>query len=175
MENAQTIQLSDSLEDYIETIFRIVLEKRRVRPKDIVQAMNVAGASVTGALRALTEKGLIHYAPYDEISLTPRGAVIAEEIYNRHMKLRWFLREILRVSEREAEENACRMEHVVSSTVIDKLVRFAEFIESCPRGVRMGVSGFEHDWDPKEPTEHCRDCILATLERFDRTDRKNPA
>ena len=165
MENVRAVELSDSLEDYIEAIFRIILEKRQVKPKDIVKAMNVAGASVTGALRALTEKGLIHYAPYDEITLTPQGAVVAEEIYNRHRKLKSFLRDLLRVPEKEADENACRMEHVVSPSVIDRLVRFAEFIENCPRGGRLWISGFEHDCDPIHSRDHCRDCILATVER----------
>lgn len=167
MTDARTIQLSDSLEDYIEAIFRIILEKRQVKPKDIAQAMNVAGASVTGALRALTERGLIHYAPYDEISLTPQGMAVAEEIYNRHRKLKSFLKDMLRVPEREADETACRMEHVMSSAIINKLVRFAEFIESCPRGGRLWISGFEHDCDPTNSLDHCRDCVLVTLDRID--------
>ncbi|MDO4586670.1 MAG: metal-dependent transcriptional regulator [Planctomycetia bacterium] len=167
MDHAQSVNLSESLEDYIEAIFRIILEKHEVKPKDIARALNVAGASVTGALRMLTEKGLIHYAPYDDISLTPKGELIAEEIYNRHLKLKSFLKNMLQIEEKEADETACRMEHAVSTRIINKLVRFAEFIESCPRGGRLWISGFEHNCDPDDKLENCRECVLVTLERIE--------
>lgn len=167
MPQSQTTRLSDSLEDYLEAIYRIILEKSQVKPKDIAQAMRVAGASVTGALRALTEKGLIRYAPYDEISLTPAGMAIAEDVFNRHKRLKSFLHGMLGVPEKEADETACKMEHAVSSEIINKLVRFADFIESCPRGGRLWISGFEHDCDPEHSMEDCRGCVLATLGRIE--------
>ena len=166
MTREQTERLSDSLEDYLEAIYRIILEKSQVKPKDIVKAMNVAGASVTGALRTLTDKGLVRYAPYDEISLTPTGMAVAQDIYSRHKRLKDFLINMLGVEEKEADETACRMEHAVSSEIIGKLVRFAEFIESCPRGGRLWISGFEHDCDPVHSAERCRDCVRITLEQI---------
>lgn len=172
MSNVQPVALSESLEDYIEVIFRVILEKHEVKPKDIAAALNVAGASVTGALRMLTEKGLIHYAPYDPISLTPRGEAIAEDIYNRHLKLKSFLKNMLQVPEKEADETACRMEHAVSTKIINKLVRFAEFIEKCPRGGRLWISGFEHNCDPDGDMINCRECALATVERIDQIQKK---
>ena len=171
MDQAQQLGLSESLEDYMEAIFRVILEKHEVKPKDIAKALHVAGASVTGALRALAEKGLIHYAPYDSITLTAAGEAIAEDVYNRHLKLRSFLRNILQVEEKEADETACRMEHAVSTQIINKLVRFAEFIESCPRGGRLWISGFEHDCNPVGDLAHCRDCVLTTLERIEETKK----
>lgn len=167
MDYVSSLGLSESLEDYIEAIFRIILEKHEVKPKDIAKALNVAGASVTGALRILAEKGLIHYAPYDPISLTPTGEAVAEDVYNRHLKLKSFLKNMLQVEEKEADETACRMEHAVSSDIISKLVRFAEFIESCPRGGRLWISGFEHNCDPTGDFAHCRDCVLVSLERME--------
>ena len=168
MSQSQTNRLSDSLEDYLEAIYRIILEQGQVKPKDITKAMHVAGASVTGALRTLTEKGLIRYAPYDEISLTPSGLSIAQDVFSRHKRLKAFLKNMLDVSEQEADETACKMEHVISSETIGKLVRFAEFIESCPRGGRLWISGFERDCNPEHSLEQCRDCVAFSLERIDR-------
>lgn len=167
MEATESIRLSESLEDYIESIFRNLLEKHEVKPQDIVKDMKVAGASVTGALRALKEKGLIHYAPYEGISLTPQGETIGEEIYSRHRKLKSFLQNMLQVKEKDADEAACRMEHVLSTKIINKLVRFATFIESCPRGGQLWISGFEHTCDPDDSMENCRECVKATLERIE--------
>ena len=65
--------LSASLEDYLETIFLIVQKKQAARAKDISIELKVKASSVTGALRQLSEKGLINYAPYDIITLTSKG------------------------------------------------------------------------------------------------------
>ena len=167
MSQSQTDRLSDSLEDYLEAIYRIVLEKGRVKPKDIAKAMDVVGASVTGALKTLSEKGLVRYAPYDDISLTSAGLAIAQDVFSRHKRLKAFLKNMLGVPEKEADETACKMEHTVSSATISKLVRFAEFIESCPRGGRLWISGFEHDCDPDHSLEQCRQCVAVTLGRID--------
>ena len=167
MSQSQTARLSDSLEDYLEAIYRIVLEKGRVKPKDIAEAMHVVGASVTGALKTLSEKGLVRYAPYDDISLTSAGLAIAQDVFSRHKRLKAFLKNMLGVPEKEADETACKMEHTVSAATIGKLVRFAEFIESCPRGGRLWISGFEHDCDPDHSLEQCRQCVAVTLGRID--------
>jgi len=171
MDNTQAITLSESLEDYIEVIFRTILEKNEVKPKDIAQALHVAGASVTGALRALAEKGLIQYAPYDGIFLTPQGEKVAKDIYSRHQKLKSFLKNILQVEEKEADETACRMEHAISTKIINKLVRFVEFVESCPKGGLHWIAGFEHSCDPDDSLDHCLECVRITLKRIEQVQK----
>jgi len=49
--------LSASLEDYLEAIYHIVQKKQAARAKDIVQRLRVKNSSVTGAMRALADKG----------------------------------------------------------------------------------------------------------------------
>ena len=66
--------LTASLEDYLEAIFVIVARKQAVRAKDIARHLNVKNASVT-RVAALAERGLINYAPYDVITLTPSGTM----------------------------------------------------------------------------------------------------
>ena len=66
----ESVQLSASLEDYIEAIYHIIGEKQVARGKDISSRLEVSGASVTEALRALAKKGLINYAPYEVITMT---------------------------------------------------------------------------------------------------------
>ena len=77
--------LSASLEDYLEAIFHIVARNQVARAKDISLRMKVSGPSVTGALRSLSEKGLINYAPYDVITLTDKGNALAEDVVRRHL------------------------------------------------------------------------------------------
>ena len=116
--------LSESLEDYMEAIFHIEAKKHAARAKDIADRLQVSSSSVTGALRLLSEKGLVNYAPYDIITLTSKGKEIAEDVVRRHRTLRNFFVNILAVDELEAEEAACKMEHGVPTMVLDRITRF---------------------------------------------------
>ena len=118
--------LSASLEDYLEAIFHLVVEKRAARARDIARALAVSRPSVTGALRALAERGLIHYAPYEIITLTRRGRTAARAVIRRHEALRRFFVEVLDVNAKDAESAACRMEHAVPSGILERLIRFLE-------------------------------------------------
>lgn len=72
------MELSASLEDYLEAIYNVIQEKQAVRSKDIAETLKVSRSSVTSALHALADKKLINYAPYDIITLTTGGRNRAE-------------------------------------------------------------------------------------------------
>ena len=74
---ATTQSLSSNMEDYLEAIYHISSEKQAARAKDISDRLKVNKSSVTGALRSLSEKGLVNYAPYDIITLTAVGEQVA--------------------------------------------------------------------------------------------------
>ena len=68
-----TRPLSATQEDYVETIFRLAEENRVARVKDIAAHLGVHKSTVTGALRSLSEMGLVNYEPYGYITLTAVG------------------------------------------------------------------------------------------------------
>ena len=123
-----TQTLSESLEDYLEAIYHIVGEKRAARATDIRDRMGVTGSSVTGALRALAERGLVNYAPYDIITLTPKGDAAAEDVVHRHEVLRNFFVQVLGLPADAADEAACGMEHHVGKLVHRRLAYLGQFI-----------------------------------------------
>lgn len=125
--------VSAALEDYIEAIFHLIARKRVARVRDIAQALSVHKSTVTAALRSLSEKHLVNYAPYEAATLTPKGRRLAREVVRRHKVIRSFLSEMLLVEAGVAEENACRMEHVMDKDVLRRLSLFAEFVKECPR------------------------------------------
>jgi DtxR family Mn-dependent transcriptional regulator len=154
--------LSSSLEDYLEAIFHIVREKRAARPKDISQRMNVGSSSVTGALKALAERELVNYAPYDIVTLTAAGEEAAREVVRRHEVLREFFIKVLAADPGLADENACRMEHAVSPEILDRLIRFVEFIEMCPRGGPGLLEGFRVHLERGCRPQCFDDCPVST-------------
>ena len=156
--------LTASLEDYLEVIFQIIADKQVVRPKDIAKCLKVSNPSVTGALRSLAGKGLINYAPYDAITLTPAGEEIALDIVRRHEVLRDFLINVLSVDERAANEAACKMEHFISRHILERLFQFVEFVETCPRGGVKWATKFGYHCDPDATQETCERCVSAVFE-----------
>ncbi len=160
--------LSESLEDYLETLYSIIAIKGAARVKDVTARLGVSAASVTGALRNLAARGLVNYAPYDVVTLTSKGKAAATDVLRRHEVLRDFFVRVLAVPEQEAESAACRMEHAVSRTVLERLVDFVEFVEDCPRGGTKWIHGFGYYCEHGRQTGDCERCIEACLAEVQR-------
>ncbi|MDP2982488.1 MAG: DtxR family transcriptional regulator [Candidatus Latescibacter sp.] len=118
--------LSSSMEDYLEAIFEIEKTTAAVRVRDVAKRLGVTMPSVNGALKNLESLGLIRHARYEYIELTPEGSLQAARIASRHRVIQLFLREIIGVDEKTAEEEACRIEHVLSLGTTAKLTEYME-------------------------------------------------
>lgn len=156
--------LSASLEDYIEAIYHIVQEKQVARGKDIAARLAVSGASVTEALRALSKRGLINYAPYEVITLTGEGREIAEDVIHRHNSLKQFFTDVLAIDERLAEDGACKIEHTAPPEIIARMVEFIKFLAVCPRGGKILIDGFANFCQRGQTAENCANCLSLCLE-----------
>lgn len=121
-------KLSSSLEDYLEAIYNLSGKDNITRSKDIADNLSVSRASVTGALRALKEKDLVNYKPYNYISLTESGRQVASEVANKHEILKSFFIEILDVKKETAQQAACQAEHALGPDIIARLLSFVEFV-----------------------------------------------
>lgn len=124
--------ISPSLEDYIEVIYNTIQEKNVARAKDIKDNLSVHGASVTGALRTLADKGLINYKPYEFITLTKEGETIGKAISRRHKILSDFMINVLGKDPKSTEEVACGMEHSMDPDLTVRLSTFMEFVQKTP-------------------------------------------
>lgn len=159
--------ISDSLEDYLETIFELETSNKVARAKDIAEKRGVLQGSVTGALRTLADKGLINYEPYSFITLTDKGNSIAKEISKRHAVIRNFLENILLMSPEEAESNACRMEHAMDRKAIERLIQFIEYINDCPRTDTEWIEGFVRFYSDKtQRKKDCDACLKKSIKSY---------
>lgn len=122
--------MTGSLEDYIETIYFLAGEQGVVRVKDISERLGVSKPSVIQALKNLAHHGMIYQKRYGYVYLTEEGKATASSIGRRHHILCEFLTAI-GVSREKAEEDACRMEHVVSAETM-KAIEI--FVSKCKGG-----------------------------------------
>lgn len=111
-------ELSKSQEDYIETVYLISRQNSEVRVSDIAAKLKVAKSSVHIALHSLADKNYITHEKYGTVYLTEQGLSIAEKIYARHIQLKAFFENILRLDAETAERDACAAEHVLSGAAV---------------------------------------------------------
>lgn len=114
----------ESGENYLETILMLKEKQGAVRSIDIARTLSFSKPSVSRAVGILKEDGYITIEQGGEIELTEKGKEKAASIYERHQLLTKFLQKVADVSEAVAEEDACRMEHILSDEVFQGIKRF---------------------------------------------------
>ena len=155
-----SLGISESLENYLETILDLEETHRVARGKDIADRLGIQRGSVTSALKSLEEKKLIHYEPYGYITLTREGRKFAEEITRKHQVLKDFLLNVLRIDPDTAEKTACRMEHAIDKKTLERLVCFIEYIHECPRAGEDWIKSFvKYCESDNKYWEKCEKCI----------------
>ena len=118
--------MTSSLEDYLEAVFVLSKQKSNVRITDIAEHLQVSKPSVNRAINTLTQNGFLEHITYGDIVITPAGESYAANVLRRHKLIKEFLVNTLGVDEKNAENDACKMEHVMSSVTIDKLYEYLE-------------------------------------------------
>jgi DtxR family Mn-dependent transcriptional regulator len=120
-----------TMEEYIEVIHTLQKSHGHVHTNDLASALNVAPPSATEMVQKLAERKLVNYIPYHGVTLTNDGEKIAKELIKTHRTLAEFL-EIIGVDKKNAEKDACQIEHHVSAQTVRQLNRFLDFVRDAP-------------------------------------------
>ena len=114
------MRLQESGEMYLETILVLSQKMDEVHAVDVGREMGFSKPSVSRAVGILKEEGCIELGGRGELLLTKKGKKIAENIYERHTVITELLQAI-GVSKKTAIEDACRVEHYISSETFKAL------------------------------------------------------
>jgi DtxR family Mn-dependent transcriptional regulator len=144
-----------SMEDYLEAIANLGGGTKIVRVKQISEILGVKMPSVTSALKKLSKQELVKHERYRHIKLTPKGDKVAREVIYRHEALTRFFAQALDINQEIAEEDACRIEHVISPLGMERLARFVEFIEACPLGRANFTTRYKYYLEHGQPPQDC--------------------
>ncbi|MBQ6948012.1 MAG: metal-dependent transcriptional regulator [Clostridia bacterium] len=117
------MNLLESGEMYLETIWLLSRKQPRVRSVDVSEYMGFSKPSVSRAIGILKKGEYITVAEDGGIRLTEAGKSVAEKIYERHTVLTNLLIK-LGVDEATAAEDACKMEHDISDQTLDAIKAF---------------------------------------------------
>lgn len=153
MSESKKYTLTDSLEDYIETIFYICRRKSFARISDIAVYSGVKKSSVTRAVQSLAEEGIIHYSKYSKVQLTEKGKDYASFIMQKYRVAYEFLHFVLGVDLVSADESAQKMKKALTPVVIEKMKLFLTLNMKQPLNVHA---------DCQYNEMRCMFCVLST-------------
>ena len=119
------VEMTQSLEDYLEAIYMLIAEGKPAQVRDVAKLVSVKMPSVVKAIHELKKLKLVVQEPYSAIELTATGKLMAKRVLNRHTLLRSFLMK-LGVKRRNADRDACLMEHILSAETLDKIRIYTE-------------------------------------------------
>ena len=127
-------ELTESIEEYTEGIFRLQEELPVVGTGDIAKYMSVAPASVTVMLKRLNELGLAEHTPYQGVRLTKKGETLSIALLRKHRLVERMLVDFLELPWDDVHDLACKLEHYISEDVADRIARAMNFPITCPHG-----------------------------------------
>jgi len=110
--------MQESGEMYLESILVLSQNGKPVRSLDVARHLGVSKPSVSRAMAILKKGNYVLINDQGYLTLAEAGRKIAEKIYDRHVVLSKFLTG-LGINEKTAEEDACRIEHIISDESFD--------------------------------------------------------
>ena len=116
---------------YLETIYMLSLKNPDVHSIDVARDMGFSKPSVSRAMKILKEGNYIEIDENSHIQLKEKGLSVAKKMYERHNAISKFLM-LLGVDEKNAVEDACKMEHDISDETFEAM---KSFYKNHPSGI----------------------------------------
>jgi Mn-dependent DtxR family transcriptional regulator len=117
------MQLQESGEMYLETIYVLSKNSSAVRSIDVAEHMGYSKPSVSRAMGILKQGGYVVADENGFLSLTEAGLAAANKVFQRHTVLTRLLT-AMGVSEATATEDACKIEHVISDETFEAIKKY---------------------------------------------------
>jgi DtxR family Mn-dependent transcriptional regulator len=129
--------MSESIEMYLLRVATLQQSGQPVPVPQLAQELSVSPVSAHEMCRKLTERGLVQYEPYKGVTLTTEGDVLAQRVLRSRTLWETFFVEKLNIPPVEADEIACRFEHVTPDDLADRL---ATFLQNSPNEAKLPPS-----------------------------------
>ncbi len=155
---------SESVEEYVEGIYRLQKEVDRVSTGEIAVYMSVSAGSVTTMVKKLAELNLVQHTPYHGIRLTAHGEKLAKQMTRVHRILECFFVQG-GLPWNDVHELACKMEHYISEDFINLIDAQLGFPKTCPHGNPVNA-------DDADPSVRLQDAPSGRLRMVKITDER---
>jgi DtxR family Mn-dependent transcriptional regulator len=132
---ATTQEISATVEEYLETIYKLEKTKGSAKTGDLARELNVALGTITNTIESMEKQNLVTHKPYKGVKLTKKGRKIALDVIRRHRLSERLLTDILRLEWSKAHDVACKLEHAIADKdIIKPLEEVLGKPKTCPHG-----------------------------------------
>lgn len=134
------MDLSNTQQDYIKTLWKLEHDFQPARMKSVAESIGVKPPTVSSMFRQLENMELITYSRKTGAQLTRTGHLEARKIVRNHRLIETFLQEVLKLEEPLLHGEAEKLEHVVSDQLIKKIDQYLGFPKTDPHGSEIPQS-----------------------------------
>ena len=160
------INMSSIKEDYLKIIFELGGAKTEVSNKRIAISLIIAAGSVTEMINKLLKDGLVVHKPYSGVSLTKKGARLAEMLIRRHRIWEVFLVRKLGFHLSDVNDEAEVLEHVTSPKLLHALDKWLGYPKHCPHGGIIPPENGHYQEDSHTTLSDAKDGEMVVVDRF---------
>jgi len=128
------LPLSEAIQDYLKTIYKLQAEAGRVTITAVAREQRVSPASASAMVKKLAALDLIEHEPYRGARLTGAGERVALEVIRHHRLLELYLAQTLGLHLDAVHEEADRLEHVISEELEARIDRALGYPTHDPHG-----------------------------------------
>ncbi|MCL5269354.1 MAG: metal-dependent transcriptional regulator [bacterium] len=122
-------ELTHSAAHYLMAIMHLRRRFGYARVTDVADHLKVSRGAASRATALLKERGWIREDPHRMLELTPDGEELARAVERNFLVIQYFLEDILGLPREVAFEDACKMEHLLSSETTGGLIRLIKVLE----------------------------------------------
>ncbi len=163
--NQRDKKISENIEEYLETIYRLSKNGEQVKTTRISKTLKIAPGSVTQMLKRLDKMGFVEYSQYKGVKLTDSGFKTAKSITRKHRLLERFLHDILKLKNNLLHDQACEMEHSLSDEAERALCQVLEHPDKCPDDYLIPACDL--------PFASCEECMARRDEEIDQVGKRS--
>lgn len=127
--------------DYLEVIYYLGQRPEPVIAANVARWLGLQPPTVSHALQEMEKRGYIQRDERNEITLTPQGVTLAEEIIRRHRLLEHFLATVVGLPWHSLHAEAAQLEHALSPLLEQRIAALARDTTHCPHGNPIPGSG----------------------------------
>lgn len=151
-------EITHSMAHYLMAINELHKRQGYARVTDVARELEITPGSASVSIKTLKSRGYVDEDHNRFLKLSSDGERLAHEIHINNILFVQFFREILGLSESQANIDACKVEHLVSSETRKKLMGFMHFIHSDNKAVKE----FLKEWEKQDfhcpGAENCELC-----------------
>ncbi len=143
--------LNPASKEYLEAVYELKEEGRRVLQARIGERLGLAPATVSEGVKRLVAEGYVTVEGARDISLTEEGQVIAEALVRRHRLAERMLVDILGIQWHLCHEQAEDWEKVMTPEVEEAILAKLEATPTCPHGNPIPGTEAPVQWSDLKP------------------------